>query len=103
MHDAIRIEDTGEPRLQPEQPRHLAVDEEELVAERQALSDPFRELRPVGMAGIEVDGADAGADLELLALDADRGGAVLEDAAEGALRLVADEEHGRLRRARASS
>ena len=90
-------------RLQPEQPGHLAVDQEELVAERQALPDPRRKLGPVGMAGIEVDGADARLDLELLALDADLGGAVLDDAAERALRLEADEEHRRLRRARSSS
>ena len=102
-HDPLRIEDAGDPRLEAEQRRHFAMDQEELVAERQALFDPRRKLRPVGMAGIEVDGADAGLDLERLALDADLGGAVLDDAAERALRLEADEQHRRLRRARSSS
>ena len=57
--------------------------------------NPTGKLGAVSMAGIFVDAADAGGDLDLIALDAHGFHAIVEKAAKGAAGLEAHQQHCR--------
>src|ERR1019366_10347509 len=80
----------------PASPPLLAMNQESAARNRPARCDPARQFRAVGMAGVVVDAADTRGDLDFIALDAHRLGAVIEETAERALRLKADEQHRRI-------
>lgn len=68
----------------------LAMNQEYASADRSARRNPPCKLRAVGMSGVFVDVADAGGDLDFVALDANGLRAVLEESAERSLGLKSD-------------
>ena len=84
----------GDPVGQSGHRRLLAVNQKHAAMNRPSRRNPARQFRPVGMAGIFVEVADAGGDLDLLALDAHGFRAFVQETAERALGLEADQQHG---------
>ena len=84
----------GEPRRHARNRRFFAMGQKHAAADRAARAKPARQLRAIGVTGVIVDPADSRRDLDLLALDAHRLGALLQKAAERAMGLIADQQHG---------
>ncbi len=83
-----------QPLLQGAAAVRLAVDQEDLAADRGAGLNPRQQVRAVGVAGVNVQAADRGVHADFLALDPDPRLALLQEAAERADRLVADQQDG---------
>ena len=80
------VPEAGERRL-------LAVGDEDAPARRQPGRDPGEELAAVRMARIHVELTDPRPNGHFLTVDADGGNALLEQGADRARRLVADEQN----------
>jgi len=79
------------------QRRALAMGQEQPAPYRQAGARPGHKLVAVGVAGIEVDLADAGAHGDVLAHDPHRLAPLGQQRAERALRLITHQQHGGFR------
>ena len=92
--DRRRICDMGaQLGLQPSDAFGLAVHQQDGAAHRQPVGHPSPQLAAVGMGGVGLEVANAGAHFDFFALDTNGGSARKKQVAERSRRLIADQQH----------